>query len=108
MANPLNLEFLEDEIKAVVQAGHYPSEREAIGHALEVLLAADPLLRINTAVELYRQGKVTLSRAAELAGLEMESFKERLAQQGLSIPVDETPEEIYAGAEMIRRLRSVS
>jgi predicted HTH domain antitoxin len=58
-------------------------------------------------VELYRQSKVTLSRAAEIAGLEVETFKERLAEQGVPIPVDELPEEVRAGAELIHRLREV-
>ena len=89
----------------MVQAGDYRSQEEAIGHALEVLLAANPQLRRNTAVELYRRSKVTLSRAAEIAGLELEAFKERLAEQDVPIPVDEPPEEVRAGAELIQRLR---
>ena len=52
--NRLSLELLEDEIRAVVRARDYQSKREAISHALEVLLAANPLLRLNTAIELYR------------------------------------------------------
>jgi hypothetical protein len=64
MANLTAPELLEDEIRAVVRAGNYRSKEEAIGHALEVLLAANPHLQLNAAVELYRQGKVTLSRAA--------------------------------------------
>jgi predicted HTH domain antitoxin len=94
MANSISLELLEDELKAVVQAGNYRSQEEAIGHALEVLLAAHPPLRLNTAVELYRRSRVTLSRAAEIAGVEVETFKTRLAEHGVSIPVDESPEEV--------------
>jgi predicted HTH domain antitoxin len=108
MANLINLEFLEDELKAVVQAGAYPSKEEAIRHALEVLLAANPDLRINTAIELYRQSKVTLLRAAEIAGLELEAFKEHLAKQDVPILVDELPEEVHAGAGLIHRLREAS
>ena len=40
-------------MKAVMQAGNYESKEEAIGHALEVLLVANPQLRVDTAVELY-------------------------------------------------------
>ena len=32
----MNLELLEDELKAITQAGAYKSKEEAIGHALEV------------------------------------------------------------------------
>lgn len=105
MAPIISLELLEDELKAVVQAGAYSSKEEAIGHALEVLLAAHAPLRIKTAVELYRQGTVTVARAAEMAGLELEAFKDQLASRQVSIPTDETPEEIQAGAAQIRRLR---
>jgi hypothetical protein len=63
VANIISLELLEDELKAVVQAGKYRSQEEAVGHALEVLLVANSPLRLNTAVELYRRNRVTLSRA---------------------------------------------
>lgn len=108
MANIVSPDLLEDELKAVVQAGDYKSKEEAIGHALEVLLAANPYLRLNTAMELYCRSKVTLSRAAEIAGLELETFKEHLAKQDVPIPVDELPEEMRAGAELIHRLREMS
>ena len=107
MANLTAPELLEDEIKAVVRAGNYRSKEEAVGHALEVLLAANPRLRMDTAVELYRQTKGTLSRAAEIAGLELEAFKERLAEKGVPIPVDEPSQEIRAGADLVGHLRKV-
>jgi predicted HTH domain antitoxin len=100
--------LLEDAIGAVVRAGEYTSREDAIGHAFEVLLAANPPLRINTAVELYRQSKVTLTRAAEIAGLELETFKECLGTHNLRIAIDELPEEISAGATLIQQLRKSS
>jgi predicted HTH domain antitoxin len=108
MANIISLDLLDDELGAVVRAGDYQSKEEAIGHALEVLLAANPSLRVKTAVELYRRDKVTLARAAEIAGLEWETFKERLAERGIPIPIDAPPEEIQAGAELLRRQREAS
>jgi predicted HTH domain antitoxin len=108
MANIISLALLQDELGAVVQAGKYKSKEEAIGHALEVLLAANPPLRVKTAVELYRREKVTLTRAAEIAGLELETFKERLAERGVPIHIDEPPEEVRAGADLIHRQREAS
>ena len=107
MTRIIDLALLEDELTAVVQAGDYTSREEAIGHALEVLLAANPPLRINTAVELYRLGKVTLTRAAEIAGLELEAWKEQLAKRAVPILVDESSEEIRAGAELIHHQRKL-
>lgn len=108
MTNLSSPELLEDEIGAVMRAGEYKSREDAIGHALEVLLAANPSLRINTAVELYRQSKVTLTRAAEIAGLELETFKECLVKHDVIIPIDESPEEISTGASLIQQLRKPS
>ena len=106
MANIVSPELLQDELKAVVQAGGYRSEEDAVRHALEVLLTANDSLRISTAMELYRQGKVTLSRAAEIAQLELEFFKEILAKKSIPIVVDEAPGDIRAGADFIQRLRN--
>lgn len=105
MAKIVSLELLEDELRAVVRAGGYRSRKEAVGHALEVLLTANPHLRMSTAVELYHRRKVTLSRAAEVAGMELEAFKERLAKEGVPLRVDESPEEVRVGADLIHRLR---
>src|SRR5215475_8885753 len=104
----MNLELLEAELQAVTRAGAYKSKEEAIEHALAVLLAANPQLREDTAVELYRQEKVTLSRAAEIAGLEWDTFREKLKERGLVTTVDESPAEVQAGAALIRRLRAAS
>ena len=108
MVAVISPDLLENELKAVMQAGNYESKEEAIGHALEVLLVANPRLRIDTAVELYRRNRVTLTRAAEIAGLEMETFKQQLAEQDVPIAVDESADEIHAGAGSIHRLRQVS
>lgn len=105
MVPRMSVELLEDELSAVVQAGDYTSKEAVIIHALEVLLAAHPSLCINTAVELYRRDKVTLARAAEIAGLEFEAFKEQLARHNASVQVDTSPTEVRTGAEVIRRLR---
>jgi hypothetical protein len=53
MSKIVSLELFEDELRAVVRVGGYKSKK-AVGHALEVLLTANPDLRIRTAVELYR------------------------------------------------------
>lgn len=105
MAHIVSPELLEDALQAVVRAGRYRSEQEAVHHALEVLLAANPTLRTQTAIELYRRGKVTLSRAAEMAQLELETFKEQLVEKDLLLEVSETPDDVRAGADFIHHLR---
>lgn len=105
MVPRMSVELLEDELSAIVHAGDYTSKEAVIIHALEILLAAHPPLRINTAVELYRRGKVTLARAAEIAGLEFEAFKEQLARHNVSVQIDTSLTEVRTGADVIRCLR---
>lgn len=107
MASIVSPDLLEDELNALIQAGGYNSKEEAVSHALEVLLAANPDLRIKTAVELYSKGRVTLSRAAEIAGLELQTFKDKLVEKGVPVQVDEPPDEIRTGADLINRLRQM-
>ena len=105
MTHIVGPELLEDELQAVVRAGGYRSAEEVVHHALGVLLAANPYLRTQTAIELYRRGKVTLSRAAEIAHMELEPFKEQIAKKDLLLEVDEAPDDVHAGADLMRRLR---
>ena len=103
--NLVSTELFEDELRAGVRAGGYRSKKAAVRHALEVLLAANPDLRLRTALELYRQDKITLLRAAEIASLDIEAFKEILAQHNTPIRVDEALEDVRMGADLIHRLR---
>ena len=45
--------------------------------------AASPELRARLAIELYRREEVSLSRAAEISGLDLENFKELLREAGV-------------------------
>ena len=105
MPKIVDSELLEDGLEAVVRAGGYASKQDAVEHALEVLLAANPDLRRRTAIELYRQGKVTLLRAMEIADLELEAFKKVLVDNDVPIRVDEAPDDVRRGAALVRQLR---
>lgn len=96
-ANAVSLEMLDDDLTALVEAGGYDSEREVIRHALEVFLNANPALRLEMAITLWRQDKITLSCAVEIAQSDRESFKEELAARGLSFTIDIDAEEILRG-----------
>ncbi|MCP4667287.1 MAG: hypothetical protein GY849_13075 [Deltaproteobacteria bacterium] len=74
-----------DEI--LVRIGRYPSERALIEDALRTLLRAKPELKRDVAIELYKKSEVSLSRAAEICGLNIEDFKELLKEKGIKILV---------------------
>lgn len=86
-----------DEI--LVGMGKYPGKKELIDDALRALIRAKPELKRDMAIELYKKREVSLSRAAEICGLNIEDFKELLKEKGLkvevpSIPVEEIDEEV--------------
>ena len=54
-------------------------------------------VRLMVAIELYREGKVTLKQAAELADLCVEDFIKELSRRKVSVvnwPVEELKEEL--------------
>jgi predicted HTH domain antitoxin len=89
-----------DEI--LVDVGKYPNKDEVKKDALRALLRAKPELKKDVAIELYKKGVVSLSRAAEIYGSNIEEFKELLKERGIKIEVPHIPvEEIDKEVESI-------
>ncbi|MCS6918899.1 MAG: UPF0175 family protein [Fimbriimonadales bacterium] len=101
MRSVLSAETIAEEIDLVARAGGYANSRQLIEHALEVLMIANPALRRAAALSLYREGKVTLSRAAEIAGEDVEAIKLWLAEEGYERVLDIDPETVTRNAEQI-------
>jgi len=79
-----------DEIdKILVESGKYKSMDDVIKDALRALIRTKPELRNEIAVELYKRKKVSLSRASEICGLNIEDFKELIKEKGIKIIVPE-------------------
>jgi len=57
------------------------------------------------AVELYRSGEVTLARASEIGGLDIEAFKDHLSEKGVDRIVEVSREEIAEGVDRIGKYR---
>ncbi|MBI2655054.1 UPF0175 family protein [Candidatus Woesearchaeota archaeon] len=75
----------EEEIEGVVAAGYYSNKSEVVREALRYFFDTKKNLKLAAAIELYKEDKVTLSRAAELADLTSIEFKEILADKGIKI-----------------------
>ncbi|MBU0599297.1 UPF0175 family protein [bacterium] len=75
----------EMELDAVIHAGCFKSKEEVVNEALGTLFALRPELKLEAAIELYKEDKVTLSRAAEIAGLAIWRFKDILVNRSVSI-----------------------
>lgn len=86
----------------LIKAGGYSNKENLIDDALRTLLRARPLLKQNMAIELYKVHEISLSRAAEISGLDIENFKETLIEKGVRIQVaDVSVEEIDEEVEKI-------
>jgi len=78
-----------DEI--LVRIGRYPGKKELIEDAFRTLLRAKPELKRDVAIELYKENEVSLSRASEICGLDIEDLKELLKEKGIKILVPSIP-----------------
>lgn len=91
---------LERKMKALVSGGYYSSKVELIRDAVINLFRGNAELNINAAMELYRKGEVSLSKAAEIAGVTTIEFKEILAKRGIIREIEARP-----AVEMDKKLR---
>lgn len=73
----------EEEIEGVIDAGYYSNKSEVVREALRLFFEQKQMLRMAAAIEMFKQGKVTLARAAELAGITSFEFKDALAERGV-------------------------
>lgn len=72
-------ELMKDQIVALVKIGTYSSKSDVVKDAFRCLFEHKPELKTGTAVELFQSGKVSLGRAAEIAGVSTIEFKDILA-----------------------------
>jgi len=91
---------IEKKVKALVDAGCYSSESEVIKEAIASLFRENIELKIAVAIELYKKGEVSLSKAAEIAGMTTIEFKEILGKRGVIREIEARP-----AKEMDRKLK---
>jgi predicted HTH domain antitoxin len=95
------------ELSAVVRAGCFASEDEAIREAVQMLFAVKPQLRLEAAIQRYLDDEITFGRAAELAGVTRWRLRELLTQRGLANEIEARPaRELDEAVERLRRRRS--
>ena len=77
--------YLSKSLPGVLVPKYYKSVDNLIEDAFRALLNLKPGLKVEMAIELYLKEEVSLSRAAEIAGMDMEDFKEMLKVRGLKV-----------------------
>ncbi len=96
---------IASELKLIKKTGLYRDEGEFIKDAVNTLLSARKDVRESLAIELYKEGKISLGRFAELISLSYEESKELLASKKIKIRRgSKTPEEMRKGARRLLEL----
>jgi predicted HTH domain antitoxin len=91
-----------ERLTTVLVPKHYKTRSVLIEDAFRALLNLKPWLKVELSIELYTRGDISLLRAAEIAGTDMESFKEMLKARGLKVSsYIGSEEEIERGLELI-------
>ena len=81
------------ELKDIPKMSSYSSISEFVDDAVNTLLAARNDLRVNMACELYKEDKISLTKACELAKVNIEEMKKILHAKGIKrhvLPFAET------------------
>jgi len=98
--------FWQIKLDALSRLGPWQTQDEILSRALDVLLDSFPDLRRKVALDLYQREEVTLSRAAEIAGMNRWAFRDLLHEQGVEIVMpDPTPEEMDAAIATFKEAR---
>jgi predicted HTH domain antitoxin len=71
------------ELNLLVTEGVYQTQEALIQDACRSLLRSKPEIKTQLALAMYKRGQVSLTRAAEIAGVDLEGFKDLLQQAGI-------------------------
>ena len=97
---------IDKEIRALIKEGYYANINEAVRDAFRTLLNVRPELRIYAAIELYKEGGISLGKAAEMIGVTTIEFKDILANRGIVRKVgSRSKEELESGVKLVKSLR---
>ncbi len=76
---------IDNGVDALVRSGVYSTKNELIDDALRTFFEFRKDLRVAAVVELYKTEEISISKAAELAGVSTEEMKDFLAKAGVKI-----------------------
>jgi predicted HTH domain antitoxin len=95
-------DFLKEGMNGLIRSGHYKNKNALLEDAFRTLLEVRPSIRTEMAIELYKSEKISLSRAAEIAGTSFEGFKNILEIKGIDrVVAAPTAEKIQRGVDLI-------
>jgi len=96
--------ILNEQVEALVKSGYYSSKEEVMKSAVRNLFQTREELRMSASIELYKEGKISLGKASELAGMNPIAFKESLRERGVVREIGESEEKLRENTEKLRKL----
>jgi len=93
------------EISALIKAGFYTSKSDLAKDALRCLFTHKPQLKINAAIQLYKEGIVSLGRAAEVAGINTVDFRKILIERKTLKTLKTRKRDLSKGLALVKRIR---
>ena len=81
-------EYLTDEGLKFLIPRYFKNKSELLDEAVKLILRSNQAIRVELAVNLYTQEKVSLAKAAEISGVTTPEFKEILAEKGFKRVVE--------------------
>src|SRR5215475_13221087 len=96
---------LLDAVTVLIERGVYKDRDALMQDAWRALLRSKPELRGQLAVALYQRGDVSLTRAAEISGLDIESCKELLREAGVVRGIPLAGQEVQHEVQRLLRIR---
>ena len=94
--------MVKEGINSLIRAGYYKDKEKVLDDAFRTMLEVRPALKTEMAIGLYKEEKISLSRAAEIAGMSTEGFKNILERREIKRVVKAPSEDkIKKGVELI-------
>ena len=97
--------MMKDKVEAVIRSGMYSDEEELYDEAIRTFFEVKSDLKTIAAVELYKEGEVSIEKAAETAGVNVVQFKEILSQRGITRWVGSGEEELKRKTEELKKAK---
>ena len=77
--------IIEKQIDALIKEGYYTNRAEFVEDTIWAFFELRKEMKIAAVVELYKKEEISISKAAELAGLNIEEMKTVLTDKGVEI-----------------------
>ena len=98
-------ELFKKEIESIPKTGYYDNKSEFIRDAIRTLLSSRKELRIGVAVEMYKAGDISISKASEIAGINFEEMKKILFDRNIPLERGEDTRNVDEKAKQLMKMR---